>query len=147
MKMLILQQGPRHWVWRYSKATDIHLGSTWNKPQLGNLLLWLRFTLFLQPFQVDVRTVPSNRSWLLLAKSLNLVSNSYPFKGMTFLHVKITRQLHITRKRNHPTLQMYNNMWAHERGHVLELYPLTELQQCSPAIFEAPHDGCIGRNM
>lgn len=88
-KMLGLQRGPRHWVWRYRRATEVHSGDAWNKPQLGNLPLWLRFSLFLQPFQADVRIVPSNRSWLRLAKSFNLVSNSYLFKGMIFLHLKI----------------------------------------------------------
>jgi hypothetical protein len=55
-------------------------------------------------------------------------------------------QLHTTRKSNHPTLQTYNT-WAHKRGYTLELYSLTEVQQFSKAIFEAPDDDHIVRNM
>jgi hypothetical protein len=114
------------------KSRHIHSGGTWNKPQLGNLLLWLRFLLFLQPFHVDIRIVPSNRSWLLLAKWFNLVSNFYLFKGMIFLHVKIRRrQLHTTNKRNHWTLQTYNKTWAHKRGYTLELCSVTEVFNCN----------------
>jgi hypothetical protein len=40
-------------------------------------------------------------------------------------------------------LQTYNT-WAHKRGYTLKLYSLTEVQQFSTAIFEAPDDAVSG---
>jgi hypothetical protein len=39
------------------------------------------------------------------------------------------------------------NMRAHNRGHILELYSLTEVKQFSKAISDASHNGYIGPNI
>jgi hypothetical protein len=44
-------------------------------------------------------------------------------------------------------LQTHNNTREHERGYALELYSLAEVQQFRTAIFEAPNNDHIGRNM
>jgi hypothetical protein len=65
-------------------------------------------------------------------------------KNSRFLNFKLfftpLAPVRISTELLHPALHTYNSAWLHKQGYTLELYSMTEVQQFSTAIFEAPDD-------